>query len=231
MKYLVYLTTCTANNKIYIGVHKTEDPDKFDGYIGCGVYTTSPITYKKSKTPFQYAVNKYGVKAFKRVVISIFETKEEAYKLESILVDEKFVKREDTYNVQLGGEGGSEKSRKIKIYLYNLDGEYIREFDSALECARYFNKNAKNGSTVSKSAKIGRIVYNHQVSTIKYPFMKKLVPKLGSHSCKKKIARYRDGVFEKEYNSILEAKKDGYINVHKSLSLGRKCKGCTFKYV
>lgn len=38
MKYIVYQTTSKINNKIYIGVHKTEDPDTFDGYLGNGVY-------------------------------------------------------------------------------------------------------------------------------------------------------------------------------------------------
>lgn len=43
MKYIVYLTKnlkskINGTNKIYIGVHKTENPEIFDGYIGCGVY-------------------------------------------------------------------------------------------------------------------------------------------------------------------------------------------------
>ena len=32
MKYIVYQTTSKINNKIYIGVHKTENPDVFDGF-------------------------------------------------------------------------------------------------------------------------------------------------------------------------------------------------------
>ena len=30
MKYIVYQTINIKNNKIYIGVHKTENPDVFD---------------------------------------------------------------------------------------------------------------------------------------------------------------------------------------------------------
>ena len=33
LKFIVYCTTNIVNNKIYIGVHKTENPDIFDGYI------------------------------------------------------------------------------------------------------------------------------------------------------------------------------------------------------
>nr|DAM35509.1 MAG TPA: GIY-YIG nuclease superfamily protein [Bacteriophage sp.] len=35
LKWIVYCTTCTINNKIYIGVHKTVNPEVFDGYLGC----------------------------------------------------------------------------------------------------------------------------------------------------------------------------------------------------
>ena len=48
MKYIVYCTTCTKNGKIYIGVHKTENPEVFDGYIGNGLkigymYRENPV--------------------------------------------------------------------------------------------------------------------------------------------------------------------------------------------
>ena len=36
MKYIVYQTINVVNNKVYIGVHKTETPYIFDGYLGCG---------------------------------------------------------------------------------------------------------------------------------------------------------------------------------------------------
>jgi hypothetical protein len=83
-KYIVYLTINVVNLKIYIGVHKTNTPYEFDGYLGCGVKVNA--TLKNPTTPFQYAVKKYGSKNFKRHTLSIFDTKEEAYNLEKQLV-------------------------------------------------------------------------------------------------------------------------------------------------
>ena len=37
MEYIVYLTNNIINNKIYVGVHKTEDSNIFDGYYGNGL--------------------------------------------------------------------------------------------------------------------------------------------------------------------------------------------------
>ena len=53
IKFIVYCTTNTVNKKIYIGVHKTSNPDVFDGYLGCGVKITQPSTYMNPKTAFQ----------------------------------------------------------------------------------------------------------------------------------------------------------------------------------
>ena len=54
MKYIVYQTTSKVNNKIYIGVHKTENPDVFDGYLGNEVYIYRPSSYMHPKTHFQF---------------------------------------------------------------------------------------------------------------------------------------------------------------------------------
>lgn len=129
-KYIVYETTNLVNNKIYIGVHRTKDPDIFDGYIGCGVICTQPITYNNPKTRFQYAVKKYGPKNFRRKTLAVFNTAEEAYLLEEDLVNEEFLKRNDVYNMVLGGIAGCLVSHRIKVYQYDLTGKYIAEYDS-----------------------------------------------------------------------------------------------------
>ena len=78
MKFIVYCTTNIVNKKIYIGVHKTENPDKFDGYLGCSVRATQPSTYMNPKTAFQYAVKKYGTDKFSRSILYVYDTAEEA---------------------------------------------------------------------------------------------------------------------------------------------------------
>ena len=83
LKFIVYQTINIVNNKIYVGVHGTQNPEIFDGYIGNGVNINYPSTYKNPKYPFQYAVNKYGTSNFRRTTLYIFDNEEEAYNKEN----------------------------------------------------------------------------------------------------------------------------------------------------
>lgn len=157
MKYIVYQTVNKVNNKIYIGVHGT-CKDDFDGYIGCGVDIFRPATYLNPKTPFQCAVKKYGIKNFIRTTIKEFNNMENAYKLEEELVNENFLKREDVYNLAKGGQFHVENANpKKEVHMYDLDGNYIRSFDSVNEAAMTINPNAKNGSHISRAIKSGYV--------------------------------------------------------------------------
>lgn len=233
MKWIIYQTICLVNKKIYIGYHKTEDPDVFDGYLGCGVYTQRPSSYKKRETPFQCAVEKYGPDQFWRSTIAIFETEEEAQKLEQILVNDEFIRREDTYNVKLGGEGGCPDGWSIKVYMYNLEGVFVQEFESAFDCNKSFDPKAPNGSAVLKAIRTGQTLHGYQFSKEKVPFMKKWTPTKGSHNFKRKVGKYDENmILIKVYESTLSAKKDGFQNVSKALRYPeRKCKGYFFRYI
>lgn len=135
MKYIVYCTTCLKNGKIYIGVHKTENPDVFDGYIGNGLNVG--FLLKNPKTAFQHAVKKYGYNNFKRAVLFVFDSENEAYEKEKEIVTLDFIKRKDNYNVKTGGIGGSYP--KLWIYRYHLDGTYWEEFLGYAEISERFN--------------------------------------------------------------------------------------------
>lgn len=150
-KVIVYCTTNIINKKIYIGVHLCKDNEK-GFYLGCGVYDNQPNTYNHPKTKFQAAVQKYGPKNFKRVTIKEFDNEEDAYFMESEIVDENFLKRPDVYNMVLGGRGEPQNAKKC--YQYDLNGNFIHEFDSQAQAAD----------------KVNRVV-----STIRYAILNKVV--------------------------------------------------------
>ena len=91
MYYLIYKITNNINGKIYIGKHKTND--KNDGYMGSGLY-------------LNHAQEKYGMENFTKEILFECSSEEEMNDKERELVNEDFVKRNDTYNLKLGGDGG-----------------------------------------------------------------------------------------------------------------------------
>ncbi len=123
--YIVYKTINLVNQKIYIGKHKQKFhfPILFDGYFGSGILLIN-------------AIKKYGKKNFIRETLHVFYTPEEAYAKEAELVNEAFVKREDTYNLMIGGLGitfhTEESKRKI--------GEYHKGKPSGMKGKKAWNK-------------------------------------------------------------------------------------------
>lgn len=134
MKYIVYLTTNLVNRKIYIGVHKTENPDVFDGYLGNGLKIQDQSKLRHPKEPFHYAVKKYGIKNFERRTLKVFNTYEEALQLEAEIVNEEFIKRKDTYNVTLGG--GMPPTYCKHVYQFDLQGNLINDYESILSASK-----------------------------------------------------------------------------------------------
>lgn len=157
-KYIVYETTNLINNKIYVGVHQTKDPDIFDGYLGNGIYNTCPCSYEQAKTRFQCAVKKYGPKNFRRKTLAVFDNDEDAYALEEHIVNKEFLARPDVYNMALGGRCGTLVMNRIKAYRYSLDGDFIEEYESfadaglKLDCDYSAIAYAVKYKTVSKNS-------------------------------------------------------------------------------
>ena len=140
MKYIVYLTTNLKSkingiNRIYIGVHETHNPEIFDGYIGCGVYIQQPSTYIRPKTPFQYAVKKYGTDAFKREILFIYDNEDDAYKKEEEIVDIDFLKLEHTYNACLGGK---HYCNYKTLYQFDLQGNLVKTWKYSKEAYEFY---------------------------------------------------------------------------------------------
>lgn len=95
--YTVYKITNKTNDKYYIGVHMTMNPN--DSYMGSGRAIKS-------------AIKEYGRENFIKEIIFVTESKDEAYAYEKKLTED-FTSREN-YNMRLGGVGGFTKENARK---------------------------------------------------------------------------------------------------------------------
>ena len=89
--YLIYQITNLVNGKIYIGQHITTDIE--DNYFGSG-------------NLIRAAINKHGLENFEFKILIDLKNKEEMNLLEKMVVTEEFCKRDDVYNIKVGGDGG-----------------------------------------------------------------------------------------------------------------------------
>lgn len=84
-----YKITNTINNKIYYGIHSTNDLD--DGYMGSG-------------RALIRAFKKYGKENFIKEIIRLFDSREELADYEKEQVNAEFIKEDNNYNISIGGE-------------------------------------------------------------------------------------------------------------------------------
>lgn len=138
-KFIVYLTTNKINGYIYVGVHKTKNPDIFDHYLGEGAYDNKPSSYNKAKCHFHQALMKYGVSNFYRQTLKVFDNLEDALLMEGDIVNEEFVERTNTYNMVIGGECPPLHNKKV--YEFNLQGELIKTWNSIKDINETYNCN------------------------------------------------------------------------------------------
>jgi hypothetical protein len=102
--YTVYKIRNSINSKEYIGFHSTNDLK--DGYMGSGKL-------------IKKAIEKYGIGAFDKEYLAIFDNKESAEALEKELVNLEYVMGENTYNLSIGGN--------VTILYGELNGFYGRK--------------------------------------------------------------------------------------------------------
>ena len=69
-----------------------------------------------------------------RTTLKVCDTRKEALQIERILVDENFIKRDDTYNIELGG--GDPPKNDLPVCKYTLTGDFIEEYSNRREAEK-----------------------------------------------------------------------------------------------
>ncbi len=142
MNFIIYQTTNKINGKIYIGKHKTVDLD--DGYLGSG-------------TLLLRAISKYGIENFEREVLHFLDSEEEMNTKERELVNEEFLKRDDVYNLKIGGEGGFDFLNRNQLNNANKDRKAIgRKIGKQLKG----RKHPERGERLKRLHEEGKIRYD-----------------------------------------------------------------------
>ena len=106
-KYTVYKITNTLNNRYYIGIHKTDNPN--DSYMGSG-------------NLIKKAIDKYGKEFFSKQILHVYNTLKEASEKEQELVD---INDPLIYNIKHGGLGGFDhiNSTRLNVHYGNRSEE------------------------------------------------------------------------------------------------------------
>lgn len=143
--WIVYRTTNILNGKFYVGVHKLKSKFSSDSYIGSGTY-------------LRKAIAKHGRVCFSFEVVYMTDSEDSAYELEELIVDSEFVKRNDTYNVAVGGRGMRYK-KQINInpaHLCKLRSKKTQAHRNAISAARLGKPTSEKHKLAVSKGKTGK---------------------------------------------------------------------------
>jgi group I intron endonuclease len=214
MIHFVYETTNLINNKKYIGKHSTTNID--DGYLGSGIV-------------LKQAINKYGRKNFKRKILVIVDSEEEAYEYEQKLITKKIIESNDYYNIMLGGEGcGSGKNHPM--YGKQMSEESKKKISNSLKgknhpmYGKHFSDEHNNKISESQRGENGNMWGKKASKETKQKMSKAHKGKQISEETKIKISKSRKGKYigENHYKSKLTEKQ--VIDIRKRLQQGETIK-------
>lgn len=100
MRYMyLYKITNLLNSKYYIGIHRTNDMS--DGYMGSGKI-------------IKFAIEKYGIKNFKKEIIGFYDSEDSLFMAESEHVTTWTILDPLCYNISIGGSKPPKKRRGMK---------------------------------------------------------------------------------------------------------------------
>lgn len=213
--YCVYMHINKVNGKKYIGITKLKPEYRWSNGNG----------YKENKH-FYSSIKKYGWENFEHKIVYANLTKNEACEKEIELID--FYETTDFnkgYNISFGGEGGLSgvynlESMSVKVYQYDMDGNFINEYPSMMEAERQtgVENSAICGCCKGKTAYAKDYIWS-------YEYHDKINPI-------DKLEHIINTVRKEQYKPVHRYSIDGiYIDSFESLSIASKELNISFKLI
>ena len=204
---IIYITTNLINGKKYIGKDSNNNPK----YLGSGKI-------------LNLSIKKYGKENFSKEILE-YCTQEQLNEKEIYWI-EKFKAVEDPnfYNLSFGGEINVHLCKPVECY--DLDGNYIKTYDSVKNAIKFLNLNIKSAAITKSALRTRDVAGGYQW---KYPNSNKDIKQYKRYSnistkiYYRKIYRYNNnGELLDIWNStsnIVKELKFSRIQVNKSICL------------
>lgn len=191
----IYLIENKTNNKKYIGQTINYNKRMKEHIFGRNARQNSVV---------DRAIKKYGKDLFHFSIIDKASDQNEADNLERIYIKKYDCLIPSGYNVLIGGRKQQGSWNQKKVYMYNLNGEFEKEFESASELERISNSfymhsqiaSCCNGKSYRYKDKMFRYEYSEKINAYKKPPSTK----------NKQVFQFDlDGTLIKRYKSIVTA--------------------------
>ena len=196
MNYYIYLITNKINNKKYIG-QTINYKKRIQEHI-CG-------RNNKQNSMIDKAIKKYGKDNFEFSKIDIAHSSSDADILERSYIQKYKSLKPNGYNILLGGRNQQGSWNQKPILIYDLDGNFIKEYVCSGELER-----ESNGEYLSRNIRDACRTKTHKYKDIlvKYKESKDTIKKYIKPDSSRKIIINQfdlDGNFIKTFNSLQEA--------------------------
>lgn len=145
----MYKFTNKVNGKFYYGVH---DGTKTDKYLGSGKL-------------LKMAQKKYGLDNFSKEILLWFDSMDEAYEYEEVVVNQAMVDNPNCYNMKTGGRGGRTGEKRSELSK--------RRMSKAMKGKSKSQKHKSSLSKAMKGRKPSSATYAAQKEIVKCPHCSK----------------------------------------------------------
>lgn len=227
----IYKITNLVNGKIYIG----QSQDIYRRWTQHKKIGKSKRGYNNYRNqPLYRALRKYGIHNFSFEIIEICNqamvSEREIYWIDYY---DCTIYNNKGYNLTHGGESNKGETQKVPVYQYDLEGNFIKRYDSIIEATVAIGANKDKGlvQNALQRTKNGGMAGGYQW---RYEFYEKIPPYKIYYKHYKVACYNNQGYLEATFDSVKEAAE--YFNCDKSAigyccqKVSKFCKNKIFRY-